>query len=206
MLVLIDESGDAAFKIAQGSTPVFVISMVVFEDFKVAEDASKAISELRAHWRLKKEFRFSNCADHIKDAFFAAVAPFEFRVCALVVEKSAIYSVHLRENKEHFYNFFLQKLLGSTKIALKGAIVKLDGKGDKIYRKELGSYLRTQLDHNAIKKFKFADSANDSLIQLADMVAGAIARSYRSEDRRAPGRWRAKLQGAGRLTDVWEFK
>jgi len=34
---------------------------------------------------------------------------------------------------------------------------------------------------------------SDNLIQLADMVAGAIARSYREDDRKNARRWRAML-------------
>lgn len=37
MLVYIDESGDAGFKVDQGSSPVFVAGMVIFDD---ADDAA----------------------------------------------------------------------------------------------------------------------------------------------------------------------
>ncbi len=40
MLVLIDESGCPGFKLARASDPVFVIAMVIFDDFEEAESAS----------------------------------------------------------------------------------------------------------------------------------------------------------------------
>jgi hypothetical protein len=41
------------------------------------------------------------------------------------------------------------------------------------------------------------------LVQLVDMCAGAIARSYRA-DRKNRDRWRQML--APRINDVWDFK
>jgi hypothetical protein len=51
---------------------------------------------------------------------------------------------------------------------------------------------------------KFADSARDDLIQLADMVVGAIARSYRQGDRNKSDRWRNMI--AAKVKDCWEFR
>jgi len=45
----------------------------------------------------------------------------------------------------------------------------------------------------------------DNLIQLADMAAGAIARSYRLESRHNPRRWRQMLADADKIEDVWNF-
>ena len=45
MLVLIDESGDPGFKLAKGSTPYFVVAMVLFQDLDQAERASIAIGQ-----------------------------------------------------------------------------------------------------------------------------------------------------------------
>jgi len=47
------------------------------------------------------------------------------------------------------------------------------------------------------------DSRGDTLVQLADMCVGAIARSYR-EDRKDNDRWRKML--LPRIDDVWDFK
>jgi spore maturation protein SpmB len=62
LLVLIDESGDAGFKLARGSSPYFVVAMVIFDDFKEAEGASAIIETARATLRIKTEFKFNKCA------------------------------------------------------------------------------------------------------------------------------------------------
>ena len=56
--------------------------------------------------------------------------------------------------------------------------MKIDGHGDKEFRNKLKQYLSQHLKMGAIKKFSFVDSKRDNLVQLADMVVGAIARSY----------------------------
>jgi hypothetical protein len=58
---------------------------------------------------------------------------------------------------------------------------------------------------NEIQSIKFAESHRDNLIQLADMAAGAIARSYRQESRDHAQRWRQMLAESGKIEDVWDF-
>jgi hypothetical protein len=55
----------------------------------------------------------------------------------------------------------------------------------------------------AVRDCRFSDSRTDPLIQLADMCAGAIARSFRA-DRRDAHRWRDMLRP--RIDDVWRFQ
>lgn len=204
MLVLIDESGDAGFKIAKGSTPHFVVAMVIFRDFKQAEQASKAIGEARERLRVKPEFKFNKSSHPVRDAFFEAVRPFHFTVRAVVVHKNRIYSENLRDNKERFYNYFVQLLLKHDNAVLQNARVKIDGSGDREFKQELERYLKQQVQSGKIVSVKFAESHRDNLIQLADMAAGAIARSYRDDDRKHADRWRKML--AGKTEDVWDFK
>jgi hypothetical protein len=47
MLVFIDDSGDAGFKLGRGSSDFFVISAMIFYDNLEAEKMAVAIKELR---------------------------------------------------------------------------------------------------------------------------------------------------------------
>lgn len=89
--------------------------------------------------------------------------------------------------------------------ALNDARIVIDGSGDRTFRKQLQSYMRKELPPGAMKKLDFKDSRKDHLVQLADMCAGAIARSYR-DDRADPARWRDALKRSGKIEDVWNFK
>lgn len=204
MLILIDESGDAGFKVAKGSTSHFVVAMVIFRDLKQAELASAAIGEARERLRVKPEFKFNKSANVVRDGFFEAVRPFQFAVRALVVDKARIYSEGLREDKGRFYSYFVKMLLKHDGGVLQGARVKIDGSGDREFKQELAGYLRRESAAGKLESVRFSESHRDNLIQLADMAAGAIFRSYRADDRKDAGRWRAML--ASKIEDVWEFR
>lgn len=204
--MLIDESGDPGFKLVRGSSSHFVVAMVIFDDFAEAERTGAAIAELRTRLRLKTEFKFSKSHDDVKDAFFACVCSHRFVVRAIVVDKSVIYRDSLRERKELFYNFFVKQLLQHDGGALRDARIKIDGSGDRRFKDELNGYLRKQLTAGLVRNVKFAESHRDNLIQLADMVAGAVLRSYRATDRKDAIRWRQMLVRAGRVGDVWDFR
>jgi hypothetical protein len=203
MLVFIDESGDPGFKWARGSTSTFVVALVAFRASDSAAKACATIDELAVRLKLKGEFKFHKSRSEIRDAFFAAVKSSEFKVRAIVVEKEKIYSQLLRSDKDTFYAFFVKTMLKFDGGLLNGAKVVIDGSGDRAYRQQLAKYLRQHCAEGAIKEVKFANSSGDRLVQLADMCAGAIARSYKTEKSDAR-RWRDMLQS--KIEDVWPFK
>ena len=65
--------------------------------------------------------------------------------------------------------------------------------------------MRRELPPGTIKKMGFKDSQKDLLVQLADMCAGAVARSY-STNRGEAERWRNMPARAGQISDVWNFR
>lgn len=203
MFVFIDESGDPGFKLARGSTEVFVAAMVAFENSEAATATQTAIESVAARLRISDEFRFNKSRHEVRDAFFKGIEKCAFRVRAIVVKKALIYSPHLRSDKEAFYSFFVRSMLSFDGGLLRGATVIIDGSGDRTFKRELKTYLRKRLEPGALKDVRFSNSQSDRLVQLADMCAGAIARSYKT-DRDFPGRWRAMLRP--KTDDVWEFK
>ncbi|MFT3742074.1 MAG: DUF3800 domain-containing protein [Gammaproteobacteria bacterium] len=202
MLVLIDESGCPGFKLTKGSTRHFIIGMVCFSDFKEAEKVSQVIANLKTTLGLNGEFKFSKTHPNVKDKFFQAVCRYDFTIRALVVDKNCIYSPHLRKENENFYSYFIKQLIHHDDKMLREATVKIDGRGPVEFKKRLSSYLRQTLDGHKIKKLTFSDSRNDSLIQLADMVVGAIARSY-VDNRKDEQRWRRMLDK--KIDNIWNF-
>jgi len=63
MLVFVDEAGDPGLKLEQGSSPYFVVALVIFADNDEAEAADARITLLRREMRLdpRFEFRFNKC-------------------------------------------------------------------------------------------------------------------------------------------------
>lgn len=203
MLVLIDESGDSGFKLLRGSSRYFVIGMVVFRDFKEAEKTSEAIAKARLAMNIKPEFRFSKSSNPVRDGFFEAVNPFSFGVRGMVIDKQILYSDFLKRNTGCFYNFFVQEFLSHCRF-LNNASVKIDGKGDRKFKRELTKYLRRELGSIKIKKVILVKSHSDNLIQLVDMVTGALARPYRCPDKDNSDRWRNMIKS--KIENLWGFE
>jgi len=203
MLVFIDESGDPGFKIERGSSPVFVMSMVMFQSDVKAQEADEAIRQCAIDCRVKPEWKFNNSSNEKRDAFFECISGLDFKVRAISVDKAVLYSHELKTNPSRFYNFFTKSMLKHDNGRLSNAKIIIDGSGDRRLRQELGRYLKQELPKGSMRKLSFRDSRDDRLVQLADMTAGAIARSY--SDRAHKDRWRRSLQRAGRVDNIWNF-
>ena len=144
MIVFIDESGDPGFKIKRGSTLHFVIALVIFDEELEAEEAALKIKKLRK--KLGKtdrfEFKFSKCKPELRKAFLNEVKDCSFRIRAIVFNKNTIYSSFLRGEKEKFYNFALRQVLEHNNKTIKNAKLRLDGTGERDFRRQLTVYLR----------------------------------------------------------------
>lgn len=205
MLVLIDESGCAGFQLNKGSSRYFTIAMVVFSDFLEAEKASYKITELKKTLRVNPEFKFSHSHPNVKNTFFTDICDYDFSVRAVVVEKEKIKSAYLKNKPDNFYNYFLKVLLEYDAGMLQNAVIKIDGRGTRGFVRNLKSYLRAQVNVRKIKKIKLVDSGQDNLIQLADMVVGAIAKAY-SSNCKNERRWLEILQNRGKIDNIWQFQ
>lgn len=205
MYVFIDESGDPGFKIEKGSSPVFVTSMVIFDNALDARQSQSRIARLLGELRAKPEFKFNKLQSVRRDQFFEEIAALPFRTRYVVVQKNLIYSDALRTTKESFYKFFVRNMIQHDGGALRNAKVIIDGSGDRAFKRAFRSYLRKHIGKESVRSFELRDSVKDPLVQLADMCAGAIARSYRP-DRADAYRWRSALYRSGKIENVWEFE
>ena len=193
MLVFIDESGDQGF--SEKSTPYMAFAMVIFKNYTDAKATSDAITDLGIR---RREFKFKSSTPNVRDAFFNAITPRKFDVRAVVIRKGKflqlVNGLPLNFSKGQFlYYFGLNELL--TSYPLKGATVRLDKRADK----QLKVFMAVQKSmlnkgkKGTIKEYNMKDSESSNLIQLADMVVGAVARSYDSS-KPNHNRWRRKLQ------------
>lgn len=183
MLVFIDDSGDAGFKLDRGSSLFFVITCVIFEDNLEAEKTSVAIKEYKRECKFSDntEFKFNGSSKNIRIGFFEKVDSFKFYIRSLVVDKRKIYSPELKNNKNSFYSYAIKQVLSHSNDEILDAKIKIDGSGDRTFKKNFISYLRRSLntDHKRImNNCRLINSKSNTLIQLADMIAGAVRRSY----------------------------
>jgi hypothetical protein len=184
MLVFVDESGDCGMKRKEGTSELFVIAAVTFNDNQDAENCDKRIAELRQEcFRSKNlEFKFNKCCDDYREAFLKGVAEFDFFYLAFGLNKAKLYGPGF-EFKDSFYKYTAKLLFENAKPYLRDASVLIDRTGNREFRQQLERYLKSRIniDSEIIRKVKTEPSHSNNLLQLADMICGAVARSLRTE-------------------------
>lgn len=183
MLVFIDDSGDPGFKLEKGSSPIFVISCIIFTDELEAEKTAIAIKELRRDLKFPDdvEFKFNKSSKRVREKFLHAINKFDFKIRSLIIKKRIVRSTELRNNKNSFYSYAIKLLLQHSGGKILDAKVRIDGSGDRIFKRNFFTYLRKQLNSSQrkiMKNCKLVNSKENVLIQMVDMIVGSIRRSY----------------------------
>jgi hypothetical protein len=203
-LVFIDDSGDPGFKIGLGSSAHFVMACVIFDDNLDAEEAALVIKKYRRElgWYDGREFKFNKAKKDIKLELLKRVSKTKFRVRAICIDKSLIYSPELRNKQESFYNYAIKEVLAKSNLSC--ARVRLDGHSGREYKQSAKTYLQRELNgkNKKVIDVKFVDSKTNNLIQLADLVAGSILRSTQA-DKTDSKIYRTAINK--RIEDVWNF-
>ena len=118
-------------------------------------------------------------------SFFQAVIPYNFFYFGYVIDKSRIQTAGL-EQKEAFYKYACGLVFESAKPYLDDAVVRFDASGSQEFQGDLARYLRRKINgpeaaRNRIRKVTPDESHRNNLLQMADMICGALARSIQGE-------------------------
>lgn len=99
----------------------------------------------------------------------------------------------------------IKEVLSKSEGSIKNGSIRLDGHEDRAYKKAATTYFRQQANPRGgvIKDMKFVNSKSDSLIQLADMVAGAILRT--TQGNKTDSNDYLKIIQK-RVEDIWHFQ
>ena len=182
-----DEAGDVSFNFKKGASHYFVPAFIATQS---ADPLRETLADLRKTLGLREthEFKFHKMASaEIRNQVFSTLAHADFEVWALVVDKTRLPKIFETTESIEIYAHFITELLGIIPPELqKDATLILD---------EFGSTpnLRTELRRAMIKRhmprlFKrviVRSSHRESLIQVADLVAGAIMRRDSQNDSEA---------------------
>jgi hypothetical protein len=204
MFVYVDESGDAGFKIGKGSSEYFVVSTVVIPD---PLPLTLGLDELRESLGLpaRFEFKFLSSNESRRRAVFEEIRRHDISIRGFVVNKRLLLDRNEFRSNGYFYGSLLTRALNESKSDFVEATITIDKvMGSKAKMQTLTSSLRQALQENVelsdsvaarrVKEILYKDSKSDPMIQVADMVAGAIAAHRRGTDMRCLGIFQARVR------------
>ena len=179
--VAIDASGDAGLR--NSDTKQLVIAAVITDSEEKTMLLEEAINSFRRDlgWVDLHEFKFSKTEKSVIVDLINHVKGFEYRAYVVVLHKTQRDTKSTPKGKIPVYNQVMKELL--IKVSKNNQLVTIDGKSGKLYDKQVRAYLRQTLREKGImdSHIRFVDSRSNPLVQLADIIAGAVARSYKDK-------------------------
>jgi len=185
VLVFIDESGDSGFEFGSGSSRYFVITAVIFNSEFAADACDRSIEGLKRKlgFHPGREFHFSQCSDKIRGEFFRCVATEDFCYHAFVINKQMLSAqAKTFQDGRSFYRFAVSIVCENARSLLCNAKIVIDKNGDRFFRQQLEKHLKEQMiDVSGNCPHPEGGDGGvpfEQLVQLADMICGAVARSF----------------------------
>ena len=189
MLIFMDESGDTGFQFNKTSSKFFVLTIIIFDDLGDAEDANEGIKKIRKELKLPENFEFkfsTGTSNKVKTAFLQKLSKHNFRYRSVVIDKTILFRREPLHPKDNLYKLVAEQLFLRAEPRVKNASVFID-RITKSFVDDFNVYLKRRLNtrlEKIIGRIKHQDSRSNNLLQLADMVCGAIYRKYnRGEDK-----------------------
>jgi len=176
--IFIDDSRDTGFKKSSSSHFLIAAVIVVDEEKKQLLDDAIALFRRNLGWTELHEFKFNNAEKKIVLRLIDSLKDFDFSAQVMVLDKTKFGAEDIPKDNAMLYYRVIKELL--LKLRLTEPVITIDGRAGKQYAKEIKTYLRQGLRESGIQSSRIylVDSRKNSLIQLTDIVAGAVARSY----------------------------
>jgi len=198
-----DEAGDASFRFDRGATRHFVIAIVGTSQ---PDRLRGALLRLRREYNLPPQYEFSfhnTTSTRLRRVLWETLSQLDFHIWAVVVDKRRLSDAFLAMQPRTFYVFFTSEAIRLIpEQEREGGVLLLD-EFDRS-GKTLAEVKRTlKLRHirRGFKKIRACRSRSEDLVQIADLVAGAVLRHYAKGDDRAYRVFEPKIQV---LLEFWK--
>ncbi len=173
-----DEAGDVSFAFDKGASRYFVVAVVATPKPNELRHLLAQVRE-EAHLPAQFEFKFNHFASaKLRTRTLEALAHAPFESWAIVADKTNIPSVFKVMRHYEFYLFFVTELLQKIpEDEREGATLILDefGEAKQLYM-ELNRFMKAREIPRHFKRVQIRRSRSEPLIQIADIIAGALLR------------------------------
>jgi hypothetical protein len=182
-----DEAGDVSLNFEKGASRYFVPAFISTQKPDLLRET---LANLRVRLRLSEthEFKFHKMTStEIRNEVFSTLARADFDTWALIVDKTRLPKIFETTESLDIYTHFITELLTIIPANLqKDATLILDEFGSTPdLRTELRRAMNKRHMPRLFKRVLIRPSNRESLIQIADLVAGAIMRRDTQSDSEA---------------------
>jgi hypothetical protein len=173
-----DESGDASFRFDKGASRYFVVTVIATSS---PEHLRGTLENLRQTLGLtdRYEFGFHKLSSvKLRSKVFSALSETDFDAWAILVDKTMLGEAFKAMSGLDFYIFFVAELIRHIPAEDRaGGTLILDEFGYRNQTKEeLKRILKARNIAHGFRRISIRRSKSESLIQIADLIAGAILR------------------------------
>lgn len=198
-----DESGDVSFNFGKGASRYFVIAVIATEN---PQGLRGLLNEVKQEFNLPAGYEFGfnsmGAATALRQKVFNRLSKADFSAWAILVDKTSLPKVYEGIPRLNFYLFFATELLQTIPAELRdGATLILDEfGGEPDLPLEFRRYMKKLNIPRHFNRVLTKRSKSEPLIQVADLIAGAVFR----RDARGESDAYEKIQG--KLVELIEYQ
>ncbi|GIK10307.1 MAG: DUF3800 domain-containing protein [Anaerolineae bacterium CFX3] len=196
-----DEAGDTSIDFKKGASRYFVIAVVATQD---ADELRAVLGDLRELENLSDGFEFhfnALTSKKLREKTLSALKAADFKSWALIVDKTALSQPLRALTGMELYLYMVTELVSRIPVNVreKGTLILDEVGSSKAALAGLKRMLKAHGIRHGFSRILFRRSRSEDLIQVADLVAGAILRRDAKNDHEAFGYVKDKL------VDVFEY-
>ncbi len=172
-----DESGDTSFAFQKGASKYFVVAMIATDKPDALRLQLQQIKQ-ELHLHEDYEYKFHKLIGKKRGIeVFQKIIKADFAAWSLLVDKTMLDDSFLFINGREFYLYFVTELIRQipSEYQYNATLILDESGGRENLATETRRVLRTRRIDRHFKKIIARDSAREPLIQLADLVAGAVS-------------------------------
>lgn len=174
-----DESGDVSLNFKKGASRYFVMAVIATDQ---PQKLREMLDEIRREFSLPAGYEFGfnsmGAAVALRQKVFNRLSKADFSAWAIVVDKTALHKAFMDMDRLSFYLFFITELIESIPAEMRaGATLILDEfGGEPNLPLEFRRHLKRRNIPRQFNRVLTKRSQSEPLIQIADLMAGAIFR------------------------------
>ncbi len=174
-----DESGDVSFNFGKGASRYFVMAVISTDH---PQELREALDEVRRELNLPSGYEFGfnamGAAVTLRQKVLNRLRKADFSAWAIIVDKTVLSDIYKTMRRLDFYLFFITELLQAIPAEQReGSTLILDEFGGETNLPlEFRRYMKRRNIPRHFNRVLTKRSKSEPLIQVADLVAGAIFR------------------------------